>query len=319
MLKYILRKLLALIPKLLVISIVVFFALDLLPGDALSRTIPPDQYHELSENQKTELREAMGLNGPAPVRYVRWLGNMLHGDFGYSSSTGQNIGKMLAGRLPYTIELACYGLILAAIMGIFFGFLAAVFKNTIIDYLCTAFSVLGISLPEFIFGISWIIIFSLTLQWFPSGGRMPVGDSSYLARIPYMVLPVMTMAISLTAAGVRYTRSSMLDVLGKDYVKTARSKGLSEFKVYVKHAFRNCLTPVMTLLVMRIPMLVGGSVVIETVFNYTGIGTMAMMALTAGDIPVVMITVMASAVLTLLASTLVDLVTALIDPRVRFE
>lgn len=112
MLKYILRKLLALIPKLLVISIVVFFALDLLPGDALSRTIPPDQYHELSENQKTELREAMGLNDPAPVRYVRWLGNMLHGDFGYSSSTGQNIGKMLAGRLPYTIELACYGLIL---------------------------------------------------------------------------------------------------------------------------------------------------------------------------------------------------------------
>lgn len=318
-LKYVLRKLLALIPKLLVISIVVFFALELLPGDALSRTIPPDQYHELSENQKNELRESMGLNDPAPVRYIRWLGNILHGDFGYSSSTGQNIGKMLAGRLPYTIELACYGLILAAIMGIFFGFLAAVFKNTIIDYLCTAFSVLGISLPEFIFGISWIIIFSLTLHWFPSGGRMPVGDSSYLARIPYMVLPVMTMAISLTAAGVRYTRSSMLDVLGKDYVKTARSKGLSEFKVYVKHAFRNCLTPVMTLLVMRIPMLVGGSVVIETVFNYTGIGTMAMTALTAGDIPVVMITVMASAVLTLLASTLVDLVTALIDPRVRFE
>ncbi len=319
MIKYTLRKFLGLIPKLLVISLVLFFALELLPGDALTRTMPPDQYHQLTEVQKNDLREALGLNDPAFVRYFRWLGDLVRGDFGYSSSTGQNIGSMLAGRLPYTIELAFYGLLLATVLGLLLGFLSAVMKNTIVDYFCTTISVLGISLPEFFFGIIWLVLFALTLKWFPAGGRMPVGDDSFFARIPYMVLPVITMAVSLTAALVRYTKSSMLDVLGKDYIKTARSKGMNEVTVNFKHAFRNSLIPTMTLIVMRIPMLVGGSVVIETVFNYAGVGNMAMEALTAGDIPVVMITTMTTAVLVLISSTMVDIVTAMLDPRVRLE
>ena len=319
MIKYTLRKFLGLIPKLLVISLVLFFALELLPGDALTRTMPPDQYHQLTEVQKNDLREALGLNDPAFVRYFRWLGDLVRGDFGYSSSTGQNIGSMLAGRLPYTIELAFYGLLLATVLGLLLGFLSAVMKNTIVDYFCTTISVLGISLPEFFFGIIWLVLFALTLKWFPAGGRMPVGDDSFFARIPYMVLQVITMAVSLTAALVRYTKSSMLDVLGKDYIKTARSKGMNEVTVNFKHAFRNSLIPTMTLIVMRIPMLVGGSVVIETVFNYAGVGNMAMEALTAGDIPVVMITTMTTAVLVLISSTMVDIVTAMLDPRVRLE
>lgn len=319
MFKYTMRKLLALIPKLLIISVVLFFALDLLPGDALSRTISPDHYHELTEVQRDELRESLGLNAPAPIRYFRWLWNLLHGDLGYSSSTGQSIASMIAGRMPYTIELAFFGLLLATVIGLALGYLSAVFRNTPIDHLCTTVSVLGISLPEFFFGLVWIIIFSLKLKWFPSGGRMPVGDSSLIGRIPYMVLPVMTMAISLTAALVRYTKSSMLDVFEKEYIKTARSKGLSEFTVNLKHAFRNSLIPTMTLIVMRLPRLVGGSVVIETVFNYPGIGKMAMEALSAGDIPVVMIATLTSGVMVLLSSTLVDIVTAFLDPRVRLE
>lgn len=319
MLKFTMRKLIALIPKLLIISVILFFAMELLPGDALSRTISPDHYHELTEIQREELREALGLNDPAPIRYVRWLWNLAHGDLGYSSSTGQSIASMLAGRLPYTIELASYGLLLATLVGLALGYLSAVFKNTPVDYFCTTVSVLGISLPEFFFGLVWIILFSLNLKWLPTGGRMPVGDDSFSARIPYMVLPVMTMAISLTAALVRYTKSSMLDVFEKEYIKTARSKGLGEFTVNFKHAFRNSLIPTMTLIVMRLPRLVGGSVVIETVFNYPGIGKMAMEALSAGDIPVVMITTMTSGVMVLLSSTLVDIVTAILDPRVRLE
>lgn len=317
MFKYTLRKLLTLIPKLLVISVVLFFALELLPGDALSRTMPPDQYQALSEEQKEDARDALGLNDPAVIRYFRWLNNILHGDFGYSSSTGQNIGAMLAGRLPYTIELAFYGLMLATIIGLVLGFLSAVLKNTVVDHLCTTVSVLGISLPEFFFGIVFIVLFSVKLKWFPSGGRMSVGDPSFWGRIPYMVLPVMTMAIALTAALVRYVKSSMLDVLGKEYIKTARSKGLNETTVNLKHAFRNSLIPTMTLIVMRLPRLVGGSVVIETVFNYPGIGDMAMTALSASDIPVVMITTMTTGVMVLISSTLVDIVTAMLDPRIR--
>lgn len=319
MLKYTLRKLLALIPKVLVITIVVFFALELLPGDALTRTMSPREYNELTETQREALREARGLNDPAPARYINWLSGLLHGDLGYSSSTGENIGKMLDGRLPYTIELVFYGIALAAFLGMLLGFLAAVTKNSIIDYICSTISVLGVSLPDFFFGLIWIILFVLTLHWFPVGGRMPVGNDSFTARIPYMVLPILTMATVEGASLVRHTRSAMLDVLGKEYIKTARSKGLSEAKVNFKHAFRNCMTPIMTRLVMMLPLMVGGSVTVETVFNYAGVGTMIVAALNAGDMPVVMMTTLITAVVNLLASTLVDIVTALLDPRVRFE
>ena len=319
MLKYTLRKLLALIPKVLVITIVVFFALELLPGDALTRTMSPREYNELTETQREALREARGLNDPAPARYINWLSGLLHGDLGYSSSTGENFGKMLAGRLPYTIELVFYGIALAAFLGMLLGFLAAVTKNSIIDYICSTISVLGVSLPDFFFGLIWIILFVLTLHWFPVGGRMPVGNDSFTARIPYMVLPILTMATVEGASLVRHTRSAMLDVLGKEYIKTARSKGLSEAKVNFKHAFRNCMTPIMTRLVMMLPLMVGGSVTVETVFNYAGVGTMIVAALNAGDMPVVMMTTLITAVVNLLASTLVDIVTALLDPRVRFE
>ena len=319
MLKYTLRKLLALIPKVLVITIVVFFALELLPGDTLTRTMSPREYNELTETQREALREARGLNDPAPARYINWLSGLLHGNLGYSSSTGENIGKMLAGRLPYTIELVFYGIALAAFLGMLLGFLAAVTKNSIIDYICSTISVLGVSLPDFFFGLIWIILFVLTLHWFPVGGRMPVGNDSFTARIPYMVLPILTMATVEGASLVRHTRSAMLDVLGKEYIKTARSKGLSEAKVNFKHAFRNCMTPIMTRLVMMLPLMVGGSVTVETVFNYAGVGTMIVEALNAGDMPVVMMTTLITAIVNLLASTLVDIVTALLDPRVRFE
>ena len=317
MFKYVLKRIIAMIPKLLVISLLLFGAMEMLPGDPLTRAIPISAYEEMSEYQKEEYREAMGLNDPWYVRYVSWLGGVLQGNFGYSQVTGADIGKTLAGRLPYTIELSACALVVAGILGIFLGFLAATMKNTIFDYGSTTISVLGISFPDFFFGIMFLMIFALKLKILPTGGRMPVGDSRLIARIPYMIMPVMTQAIALLATLTRYTRGAMLDVLNKDYIKTARSKGLREGVVKFKHGFRNALTPVMTLLCMRIPMLVGGSVVIENTFNYPGIGTMTIDALNAGDIPTVMVTLMCSAILALFASTLVDIVVAFFDPRVR--
>ena len=318
MLRYFAKRLLLLIPKLLIISLIVFFALQALPGDAVSRSVPPKVYQSMSETQLEALRESLGLNDPLMTQYFRWLGNILHGDFGYSQSTGSNIGTMLAGRLPSTIELVFFALIIASVFGILFGFLAALGQNTPLDYINTTFSIVGISVPEFFFGLVFILLFSVKLGWLPSGGRMAAGHPGFFERIPYMIMPAFCLAISLMATLSRYTRSTMLDVLGKDYVKTARSKGLTESAVNIKHVFRNALTPIMVIMVMRLPMLVGGSVVIEAVFNYPGMGSMILEAVSASDMPVVMITTMVVAAVTLAASCVVDIFTALLDPRIRF-
>lgn len=319
MLKYVARKMIILIPKMLIISLIIFFALQALPGDAITRTIPPEQYANMTEAQINDLKESAGLNSPMLIQYFSWIGKILHGDFGYSQVNGSNIGKMLATRLPFTFELAFWALIIANILGLLMGFLAAVKKNSAIDYTCTTFSVIGISVPDFFFGIVFILIFALKLKWFPTGGRMSAGDTDFLSRIKYLVLPAACLSVSLLATLTRYTRGSMLDILNKDYIKTARSKGLSEISVNIKHGFRNALTPVMTLLVLRIPMLVSGTVVIETVFNYSAMGGTILNAISGGDMTVVMITTMICSFVVLLASFLVDILTALLDPRVRLD
>lgn len=319
MLRYTIRKLLGLIPKLLLISLLIFFALELLPGDSLSRSMPPEQYLEMTEVQREALRESMGLNKPALVRYFIWVGNILKGDFGYSQATGANITTILSTRLPYTIELALVALILAQVFGLVVGFLTAIFKNTIIDYLGSGLSVMAISVPNFFYGIILLVLFAVNMKIFPTGGRMPVGDDSFIARIPYMILPALALGITYNGGLTRSTRSAMLDVLNKDYIKTARSKGLNELTVNIKHGFRNALSPVMTLICLDLPKLVGGSVVIETTFNYPAIGGVLMEAISAGDIPVVMVITMTTAMVTLVASCLVDIVTAALDPRIRFE
>lgn len=318
MLKYFLKRLVSLVPKLLVISLIVFFALQLLPGDPITRSVPPTVYKNMTESQLETLREELGLNDPLMVQYFRWLGNLLKGDFGYSQSTGNNIGVMLAGRLPATIELTVIALVIANVLGVLFGYLAALRQNTWIDHLNTTFSVIGISVPEFFFGIIFILIFSLKLGWLPSGGRMTPGQPGFFQRLPYIIMPAICLGISLMATMTRYTRTTMLDVLDMDYIKTARSKGISEAAVNFKHAFRNAMSPIMVILVMRLPMLVSGTVIIEAVFNYPGMGGMILDAVSAGDMPVVMTTTLVVAAVTLAASFVVDVVTSLLDPRVRF-
>ncbi len=319
MLNYFVRRLLAMIPKLIIISLVVFFALQMLPGDAVTRSVAPEVYRNMSPEQLEALRESLGLNDPLMVQYLRWVGDLLKGDFGYSQATGSSISTMLANRLPATIELTFWALVVANLAGLGLGYLAALKQNSWIDYGNTVLSIVGISVPEFFFGQLFIVWFSIRLQWLPTGGRMAAGgDDSFFARIPYMILPVLCLAISLIATMSRYTRSSMLDILNKEYVKTARSKGISEARVNLRHAFRNALAPMMVLMIMRLPMLVSGTVVIEMVFNYPGMGSMILDAVSSGDMPVIMITTMVIGVVCLLASTLADVATALLDPRIRF-
>ena len=316
MLKYTLKKLLSLIPKMLIISVILFVGLDMLPGDPLARSIPVEQYELMTEEQLDQMRESLGLNAPVHIRYINWLGNLLKGDLGYSTVQKQSIADMLSNRMPYTMELCVYGLIVATVIGLVFGFVAAVMRRTPVDYILDGTALAGVSIPEFFAALCLMVVFAVELKWFPTGGRVnPDGGS----RIPYMVLPIACMAMHYSATLVRNVRTNMIEVMDKEYVKTARSKGISEVVVYIKHAYRNAMIPSMILMCMRLPMLIGGFVVIEQIFSYAGVGEINLKAVKYGDIPVAMFILMLSGILSMIGSTLADLCTGLLDPRVRLE
>jgi peptide/nickel transport system permease protein len=318
MVKYFLRRLLAMIPKLFIITAIIFIGLEFVPGDPLSYKISPEQMSFMTEETINAMRESLGLNDPAFVRYFRWLGDLVRGDFGYSLISGAKISKIISVRLPATLEITLLGFCIATFFGILFGFLSALKKNSPLDYGLTALGMLGVSIPEFFFGLSAIVVFAIGLKWLPTGGRMAVGKESFVERIPYLVMPVFTIGIAYTATLMRYTRGSMLDTMNKDYVKAARSKGLSETRVNFMHSFRNALIPVMIILVNRIPILISGTVVIESVFNYPGMGKLILESISGSDMPVVMIATLFIAVAVLISSFLVDIFSALLDPRIRF-
>ncbi len=316
MLKYFCSRVLMLIPMILIISFVVFLCLELTPGDAVTARYSADTISNMTTAELDALREAMGLNDPLVVRYFRWVGGILKGDFGISYVTGKPISEVLASLLPATLKLAGIALLVSTFFGLILGILAAIKQNTILDYSLSVFGVIGISMPEFFVGILMILFFAIKLQWFPAQGRTDVGLNAWQS-LKYVVLPSCSLGLVLMAALMRYTRNSMLDVLSKDYVKTARAKGLPEWKVYTKHAFRNSLMPISVLLMLRMPMLIGGSVIIEQVFGYAGIGQRLITAINGNDYPVVLIIILMLSAISLLASVMIDLLTALLDPRVR--
>lgn len=317
MFKYFVKRLLIMIPMILLISALVFFALELAPVDPISYLVSPDMAMD-SANLEA-LRESLGLNDPAYVRYFRWLGEILRGDFGYSIVDGAPISRIIALKLPATFELALGALVLSSILGILLGIISAIRQNGIVDYISRFLGVVGVSLPQFFVAIVIVQIFAVKLGWLPTGGREVYGAVTFWDRAPNLVLPLVTMTLSMTAVLVRYTRNTMLDVMSKDYVKTARSTGIPEWIVYLKHVFRNAMGPVLVIICFRLPMLIGGSVVIESVFAWPGIGSVILSGVSTGDYPVVMMSTLMTSAVILFASFLVDLLTALLDPRVRFD
>lgn len=314
MLKFTLKKVLQMIPMLLLISFLIFGALQMTGIDPISYMVSPDM--AASAENLDRLRESLGMNDPFLVRYLRWIKDILTGNFGYSIQNGTSIVDLLKMRIPATIELASWALVLSTIIGIGIGIISAIRQNGIIDYVGRFFAVLGQSIPQFFFGICLIQLFAIQLGWLPSSGRMsPMGGT--WDRVLHLILPVLTLTLSMCSVLMRYSRNTMLDVMNSDYVKTARSKGIPEWKVYLKHAFRNALRPVLVILCFRLPMLIGGSVVIESVFAWPGIGSIITDAVIAGDYPVVMVTTLMVATAILIASFLVDILTAALDPRVR--
>lgn len=318
MLKYIIKKLIFMIPMLLLISFIVFYGLQMTGIDPINFMVSPETLSMNKDNVEA-LRESLGLNDPLIVQYFRWLTNCLKGDLGYSFD-GTSIASILAVRLPYTFELAGYSLFFSAILGIGIGIISAIRQNGMIDYIGRVLAVLGQAIPQFLVGIILIQVFSIKMGIFPSGNRVsPDAKNAFIDGFMHLFLPVLTLTIGMVAVLMRYARNTMLDVLNSDYIKTARSKGIPEWKVYLKHGFRNAMKPVLVILVFRIPMLVGGSVVIESVFSYPGIGLTMTDAIVSGDYPIVLVTTLLIAATMLICSFMVDVCNALLDPRVRLE
>lgn len=315
MVSFLIRRIAILVPMAFTISALIFFASRLSPIDPINAMVPPDMAAD-SVNL-AQLREELGLNDHIILQYFTWLKNIATGDFGYSLQSGQKISEILALRMPATLELVLSALILSTILALTLGLFAGAKKGGIADRLSRILGVVGIAIPDFFIGLVLLNIFAYRVSWLPSGNRVAPGQVTLWDRFPNLILPVATLTIAMLAVLIRYTRNSVLDTLNRDFVKTARSKGVPEWRVLYSHVFRNSLGPVMVLLAFRLPLLVGGSILVETVFQWPGIGTTIIAAVTASDYPVIMVVSMLIAMVILVASFLVDIVKSILDPRVR--
>lgn len=316
---YIIRRTLILIPMLFIMTFLVFLGLELTPGDAVSYMVNPDALANISQESLNQLRDSLGLNDPFVVRYLRWLRGILKGNFGYSLSSGVPISKIVFDRLPATLELSITALLISTSLGSTLGIISALKKGAIIDNILTFLGMLGVSIPQFFFGLVAILIFALRLGWLPVGGRLLPGHETFLDTLPYLILPSLVLGLTMTAGVMRYARGSMLDASNKEYIRTARSKGLPEWRVKLIHGLRVALSPIIVLIGFRLPMLMGGSVVIEQVFQWPGIGKEFVDAVRFQNIPLVMMIALLFVSAMLLASFLIDLLIAMLDPRIRLE
>ena len=316
---YFTRRLLYLIPMLLGISFLIYLGLELTPGDVLSYLLPPEAIADLKPEELIAMREALGLNDPFIVRYFYWLGGILQGDFGYSLASGVPISQLVLERVPATLELSVAALLFSTLFGVVLGSISALKRGSLMDNSLTVFGMIGVSIPEFIFGLVALVIFALQLEWLPVGKRLMPGYDSYWDHMPHLVMPAMVLGLIMTAGVMRYTRSSMLDSLNKEFIRTARSKGVPEWRVNFIHGLRVALIPVVVLIGFRLPMLIGGTVIIEQVFQWPGVGDLFVNAVRGQNYPLVMMISFLSVTAVLFASFLIDLLTALLDPRIKLE
>ncbi|MCY6485665.1 ABC transporter permease [Clostridium aestuarii] len=334
MLKYTIKRLLMLIPVLLGVSILVFFVMHVLASDPASIILGQ---HATTE-QIAKLREELGLNQPLYIQYFNFLKGILQGDLGNSLITKTQVIKELGSRFPATVELALVSICLAAIIGIFIGVISAVKQNTIVDYISMIISLLGVSMPIFWLGLMLIVLFSVKLGVLPVAGRIQMGmepqhitglyllDSlisgdmeAFKSSLSHLILPAVALASYSTAIIARMTRSTMLEVIRQDYIRTARSKGIFEKAVILSHALRNALIPIITVIGLQLGSLLGGAVLTETVFSWPGVGGYVVDSIIKSDYPVVQGAVMMLAVIFVVVNLLVDLLYAHLDPRIKYS
>lgn len=319
MVQYILRRILVSIPVLLGITIVIFILINLAPGDPVTGMIDPT-LGDFSPELIARERAKLGLDKPLPVQYVLWLGRVARGDLGYSLINRQPVAQLIGTRIWSTIRLTLAALLLSVLLGVGLGIVSAMKHNSWLDYLLTFFSFAAVSVPGFFLALALVYIFALQLRWLPTSGMRTLGQpESLLDSLKYMIMPVAVLGIGSAAPLVRYARSSMLEVLQQEYVNAARAKGQREWVIILRHAFPNALIPLITVVGLRLPVLFAGSVIIEEIFHWQGMGTLNIWAVLNQDYTVLMGLNLISGFLVLAANLLADIAYAFVDPRIRFE
>lgn len=315
MLNYVIRRFLIAIPVLLGVTIINFIIMRMAPGSPIDMLVSPKLPAAAIEAKKVEL----GLNSPVYVQYFHWLKNLvLHGDLGYSMITYESVTKMIWSHMGPTVLLMGTALILGIAIAIPLGVLSATRQYSKLDYAAMTGSFLGISVPNFFLGLGLIYVFALQLKWLPSSGMTVLGGSGGGGDVlRHLILPVIVLTANVAGRNVRYVRSSMLEIMGQDYLRTARAKGLREFLVVNRHAMRNALIPIVTVLGIEIPILFGGAVVIEQIFSWPGIGQLTLSSIMSRDYSTIMGLNLMAAFIVILANLLTDVLYALVDPRIK--
>jgi peptide/nickel transport system permease protein len=316
---YFFRRLLIAIPVLIGITIAAFFVLSAAPGDPVLARLDPEVLSRLTPADIEARRRELGLDQPIPIRYARWLGDVLQGNLGFSIVSGRPIAAEVASRFGPSLTLMVVAAVIALLVGIPFGVISAVNQYGRIDYSLSGFTIFLISTPTFVLGLVALYVFGVTLKVLPVGELFTFGkEDDLIDRAAHIVMPAMILGLANAAQLMRYTRASMLDVLSSDYITTARAKGLIGRVVLIRHALRNALIPVITILAILLPELIAGAVITETVFNWPGLGQLAVRAARDRDPALMMGVVLIIGTFTLAASILADFAYSVVDPRIRY-
>ena len=319
MTQYLIRRILISIPTLIAISIVIFTILALAPGDplaefAMNPAVPPEV--------RQRIRKSMGLDDPIPVRYVKWASSMLRGDFGYSFRSKSPVIDLIRQRLPTTLYVIGTAYLVSVLIAIPVGVLSAIRQYSIFDNVATTLAFIGFSLPTFVTGILFILLFSVKLGWLPMIYRTTIeteGLAGLWEKIKQALMPIMVLGLFETAALTRYTRAAMLETIHQDYVRTARAKGLSERTVIIRHAMRNALIPEVTIVALSIPGIFTGAVITEQIFRVPGMGSLLISAIRDNDTPVIMAITIIFSALVVLFNLIADILYGVLDPRIKYE
>jgi peptide/nickel transport system permease protein len=310
---FLIRRLLQAIVLLFIVSMIGFAILHLAPGGPLSQFAASG---DMTQADLDRLSAQLGLDRPLPVQYVEWLWRLLGGDWGVSYRDQQPVLKIITAHIGPTMELMLSSTLLAMLLGAWIGILGAIKRYSLFDSLATIGAMIALSIPTFWFGLVIIYVFSVGLGWLPAGNRYTVGDGSFLNRIHHLIGPCIVLALVSTAVWSRYMRSSMLEVINQDYIRTARAKGLSERYILVRHALRNALLPMITITGLQVPTLLSGALVTETVFTWPGMGRLFLDSISYRDYPTIMGILMLTAIMVLLGSLIADVLYGVADPRI---
>ncbi len=317
MARFILKRILSLVPTLFIITFAVFMMLHLAPGDPVALMIRQNE-QAMGSGQIAQLRHDLGLDRPLLVQYGDYVSKAVRGDLGQSIYTNQDVFQTITQRMPNTITLALAAMIISLLIAIPVGVISATMQHSLVDYVSMAGALVGVSMPSFWFGLMLMLLFAVRLNWLPSAGMAAFSDGP-IEFLRHLFLPALTLGFGLAGLVVRLTRSSVLEVIRQDFIRTARAKGLPERVVIYRHALRNALIPVVTVIGIQFGELLGGAVITETIFAWPGVGRLAIDAISRRDFPMVQGNVLIMAFLFIMVNLVVDIAYSFLNPKIRYQ